>query len=496
MSTVTVFFNKRQATIKTTPGKSLSDVRTEACAKFSLTPASSYILKRNGTKLDLSLPMRLTGLVSGAKIDLVQSTSQAKPVDIVLRAVETGSQLTGSFPATTSIWGILKKFEKDDGRINITERAAPSQGSGSGRLLYQMPAVRVANRELAKFDDLRKTLQDLGCSGREMLALRFLPTEIPYEDALLEIVGFSKETTTETATETPSATGPIGMKVDEEKPAGPKIATEDKTVNGSTQASESLKGLPQTSEETTPTSVKDDSDIPMKDAPELPEVPAAPKVTIYQPSSSAIPAAATFEVPESAYEVGIAQLQKLKESYEIAGKPQRLLSDKELAEKEEAKRQEIEKINTIKIKVRYPDSYISEYEMDGKSNAKELYAQVRTTLRHPNEPFVLMIPPREIIKDDGRRLTLDLKLRSGASLHLKWDNAASSAAKNNHALKDEFLKASKELPKPVAPTATDYTESDKDDDKKDDKRKAESSAKGGKGDIEKKLKGLLRLGKK
>jgi tether containing UBX domain for GLUT4 len=140
--------------------------------------------------------------------------------------------------------------------------------------------------------------------------------------------------------------------------------------------------------------------------------------------------------------------------------------------------------------------YGSIFKPDDIVPAQELYAQVRTTLRHPNEPFVLMIPPREIIKDDGRRLTMDLKLRSGASLHLKWDNTASSEAKNDHALKDEFLKASKELPKPVAPTATDYTESDKDDDKKDDKRKAEGSSKGGKGDIEKKLKGLLRLGKK
>jgi tether containing UBX domain for GLUT4 len=296
--------------------------------------------------------MRLTGLVSGAKIDLIQSTAQAKPIDIVLRAVETGSQLTGSFPATTTIWGILRKFEQDEraaGRnsVNITERCAPSQGSGSGRLLYQMPAVRVANRELAKFDELRKTLQDLGCNGREMLALRFLPTEMPYEDALMEIAGFSKETTTETATENPSAAGSTGIKNDVEKPAASKLAAEDKTANGFTAPSESLESPSQTSEETAPTSVKDESDIPMKNTPEFPEVPVGPKMTIYQPSSSAAPAAASFEVPESAYEVGIAQLQRLKESYEIAGKPQRLLSDKELAEKEEAKRQEIEKINTV-----------------------------------------------------------------------------------------------------------------------------------------------------
>lgn len=139
--------------------------------------------------------------------------------------------------------------------------------------------------------------------------------------------------------------------------------------------------------------------------------------------------------------------------------------------------------------------------------ARDLYALIRTTLRHPNEPFILskcvclllqagrsnafkVIPPRDVLKDDGRRLTTDLKLRSGASLHLAWTGEASDKARKEPALNEELLKASKELPKPLPPNAADYSE-DKDDD-----NNAKGDRKGVKGDIEKKLKGLLRLGKK
>lgn len=109
-----------------------------------------------------------------------------------------------------------------------------------------------------------------------------------------------------------------------------------------------------------------------------------------------------------------------------------------------------------------------------------------------------MIPPCDIIKDDARRLTIDLKLRSGASLHLAWNKQASEKAKNEPALKEELVKASKELPKPTPPNDANYANTDKDDDDKaEGKRKDDSgSLKGARSDIEKKLKGLLRLGKK
>lgn len=104
-----------------------------------------------------------------------------------------------------------------------------------------------------------------------------------------------------------------------------------------------------------------------------------------------------------------------------------------------------------------------------------------------------MIPPRETIKDNTRRLTIDLKLRSGASLHLAWSKEASDKAKSEPALNDELLKASKELPKPVLLMGTDTTDIARDEDPEKGKGKQKEKSKG---DFEKKLKGFLGLSKK
>lgn len=107
-----------------------------------------------------------------------------------------------------------------------------------------------------------------------------------------------------------------------------------------------------------------------------------------------------------------------------------------------------------------------------------------------------MIPPRDIIKDDARRLTLDLKVRSGASLHLAWSKEASDKAKNSPALNDELVKASKELPKPSPPKESDYVATEEESENAKGKRKEEAGPRSAKSDIEKKIKGLLRLGRK
>ena len=301
--------------------------------------------RRGGTKLDLSLPVRLTNFVPGTKLDLVQVSSSAapKPVSIVLRTSDPVEQLSGTFPSATSIWGILRKLEADaratgNSKVNITERCAPSSGAGSGRLLYQMPAVRVANRELVKFDELKQTLEELGCSGRELLVLRFLPTEMPYEDALMEIAGVTKDLGPVESPEVPAAEG-AGSVVDAAKdedllmPEAPGIPKTAATA----------QDLPPVSMEP----VESPSKSPEPSVVREPAGLVEPKISVFQPSLSTTPAAATFEVPAAAYDIGIAELKRIKENYHVASQPQRLLSDKELAEKEAIKRQEMEKIQVV-----------------------------------------------------------------------------------------------------------------------------------------------------
>lgn len=104
------------------------------------------------------------------------------------------ARLTEKFPCTMSIWSILRSFEQKSvnlgvSGINITELAVEK---GTGRLFYAMPVIQIVNRELATFQDLQKTLQELGLSaGTALLRLKMKPTEIPLEEALETISEFA-----------------------------------------------------------------------------------------------------------------------------------------------------------------------------------------------------------------------------------------------------------------------------------------------------------------
>ena len=133
----------KRTQIKVTPSTSLRTVLEQACAKYKIDP-DQHILKNSKDKtVDLSLPFRLSGLVSGAKLQLVQSSRSPSVVKVALQlpTEDNSARLEDRFPSNTPLWLILRKFE--DGvagnttRLNLTERSAPSTETGSGYLCSQ-----------------------------------------------------------------------------------------------------------------------------------------------------------------------------------------------------------------------------------------------------------------------------------------------------------------------------------------------------------------------
>lgn len=183
--------------IKVTPGTYLREVLEEACRKKKLNP-ESYLLKVNDGKktLDLSQPFRLSGLASGARLQLVQGSRSASVVNVALQLPESegGRRLQDKFPSTTSLWLVLRKFEDavaggvQSQKLNITQRATPlNVGSGAGRLEYEQPCLNVMGRTLESFTDLQKTLAQIGVSGSTMMRLTYKPSGKPLEEAMQEI---------------------------------------------------------------------------------------------------------------------------------------------------------------------------------------------------------------------------------------------------------------------------------------------------------------------
>ncbi|KAG0125760.1 GLUT4 regulating protein TUG-domain-containing protein [Tuber indicum] len=499
LATVVVIYGGRRASVKAPPTRSLSEIHTEACIKFGVDP-QNFALKKGNAALDLSLQIRLTNLSPGAKLDLVPAKNRDAPITIVLRAQEADGrpiqEFTDMFTASSTIWEIMRKLEakgphtNNDPAINITERAAPSGTSGSGRLHYVMPVARVMNREVSGFRELQQTLSDFGIrSGRQLVTLRYRETDIPFEAALDEITGFSAPREKATEAEVQGGESSKGAEGEKRKAEAGLImfdAPEDPDKQGDTGGSNAME-----------------VDKPMEgssDALEteggLPEPPNSdkPVVSVFRPSQSNTLAATQIDVPDKAYEVGITEAKLIQANIKKETIGKRLPSDREIEERKAAALAEAEKVERVVIKVRFPDGYTSEQNFEKTHTSQDLYDAVRGTLRHPNEPFLLRIPPRETLPQAPKRLTTDLKLRTGATVHLVWGPDVSAKAKKELALKDEFIKNSTALPTPEEPEGP---EGESDDNPGGGPSKGKGKSGGGdRASKENKLMGILRFGKK
>jgi tether containing UBX domain for GLUT4 len=167
---------------------------------------------RTGKKtLDLALPLRLSGLAPGAKLELVFQSRSPSVVSIALQLPDADpdaqgipqGRMTAKFASTTSLWGILRAFEAGAAgglgvTKNFTQRGIPrpeggkgttaGMPSGSGRLCYEEPVVNVMGRTQSGFSELQKTLAQVGLkNGTALLRLSFRATDTPLEDAMTEI---------------------------------------------------------------------------------------------------------------------------------------------------------------------------------------------------------------------------------------------------------------------------------------------------------------------
>ncbi|KAL9079769.1 MAG: hypothetical protein Q9157_001341, partial [Trypethelium eluteriae] len=197
----------RRTQIKTSPGTYLRDVLEQACKVKGLN-ADQYELKQGNKVVDLSLSIRLSGLSSGAKLDLVQSSRTPSVISIALQlpGSEGSTRLTDKFPSNTSLWQILRRFESgaagqgqstSNKTYNFTQRGTTQLQngvSGAGRIYYDMPVIFVLGRELGTLPDLQKTLGQLGLNkGSSLLRLSFKNTGQPIEEVMAEISEFFKE---------------------------------------------------------------------------------------------------------------------------------------------------------------------------------------------------------------------------------------------------------------------------------------------------------------
>ncbi|RAK80698.1 putative UBX domain protein [Aspergillus fijiensis CBS 313.89] len=467
----------RRATVKTTPGKHLTDILQEACTKLGVDP-SQHGLKYKGKELDMSLVFRLSGLASGAKLELVQSSRSPSVVTVALQLPESeargapNGRLMDKFPSTTTIWFILRKFEAGvaggTSTRNLTGRGVLSGNEGAGRLYYETPVVQVLQRELSSFADFQKSLAQLGFnSGNVLLRLSFRRTEEPLEEAMTKIQEYfaTSEDPTPKQEEAPAPT---------ETSLENGIAEQRDPEPESTPASTSA-AAPAPEQPTTPAP---QPTIPASDPSEVPAGFSRP-VTVFSPPSGDTPQSAQTTYNEADYIPSLDHAQAHQRRLNAASRPQRLPTDAEIAAKAAAEEEKRAAIADVEVKVRLPDQSQVVARFGREDTGRTLYDFVRNCLAAPfasAEKFVITYLPagsrggggggsgrkiQEVIPDsDQTHLIRDLGLAGRVLVNFSWDESASQAAHaSRELLKPELRTRAQEIkveqPPEVMETAED-----------------------------------------
>ncbi|PGH07683.1 tether containing UBX domain for GLUT4 [Blastomyces parvus] len=466
----------RRATVKVTPTKHLTEVLSEACSKLGL-DARQYGLKHQKKQIDLSLSIRLSGLSSGAKLELVQLSRSPSVVAVALQLPESEAQgapngrLTDKFPSNTTLWHVLRKFEAgvagNGTTRNLTARGVPSVATGTGRLFYESPVIQVVGRELSTFTDLQRTLGQLGFnSGSTLLRLSFRTTDKPLEEAMMEIGEYFKSIDEEQ--------GSSGAKAAEssnrETPAssGPEVPTPE-TTSTSTPSNiiDTTPEQPATPEQQEQQSTKNPIQPPSPTT-----IVSSRPATVYAPPSSAVPqsAQAPFDAHDYIPTVNHAKAHQLH--LNRASRPNRLPTDAELASQASAQEAKLSTITEVEVKIRFPDQSQVVSKFTREDTAQGLYAFVRSCLDGSitNEGFSLSFFPaggggaragagtqhsllsngQSVIPDVAEKLLIrDLRMSGRVLVNFSWADNVSSKAKTastrGHILRPELRQVASQI---------------------------------------------------
>ena len=425
-------------------------------------------LRNNSKQVDLSRTIRLSGLSSGAKLELILLSRSPSVVSVALQVPDSEAQdapnnrLIDQFPSTTTLWLILRKFESEAlggarSLRNFTGRGIPKAGNGgtgAGRLYYETPVVQVMGRELSSFTDLQKTLGQLGFNaGSALLRLSFRFTDTPFEEATKEIGQYFNSVGGESGRSTHTSS----VANTESDPEVPQPAVPEE-FQDQLMPLESSKPLSELSE-LLPEPVSPANDAKRKAGFEqttssLPESstvtgPNQRPISIFSPPSSTTPKAALRSYNEADYEPSIEHAKMHQSRLLSSTRNRRLPTDVEIAVEKTEKAKKMAEINEVEIKVRFPDQTQVVSKFSNLDTAITLYDFVRGMMERETEPFLLSYAsadgPKNVPPDSADRLITGLNMTGRVLVNFVWEEGASNEARLAAVVKTAFREQAKEI---------------------------------------------------
>ncbi|KAH7137151.1 GLUT4 regulating protein TUG-domain-containing protein [Dactylonectria estremocensis] len=459
---VVIATDLRRTTIKVNPGTYLTDVLQEACKKLNLS-SDRYLIKHRQKQVDLSVPFRTSGLIPGAKLELVQKSNTPSAIQVALQVPPPegreipGGRLIQKFPSDLTLWKVLRQFESGQAsngkNVNITARGvaqtASSSGSGGGQLYYEIPVLNIMGRELASFADFQRTLSQLGYnSGSVLIRLAYRKTDRTLFDAMAEIGQFFSEE------EEAASAAPEPVKKEATEPAEETQDTLMEEAQPNTIEESSHDQQPEQDGTLGPSNdqVTKKDDLALDSS--QPTNSLEP-VGVFLAPSGTVPAAALAAVEESDYTPSIAHAQIHQARLQQNSRNTRLLSDKELEDKAAIENARVAAIKSVLVKVRFPDNTSSDWQVGPAETGRFLYDAVRHVMVNDDQPFHLVLPgTTAVIKDaDGPSDSLikGYKLSGRVLVNLVWDNGVPPAVRKQPFLKSNVARQGQQVkvPEPI-----------------------------------------------
>ncbi|KAI1279948.1 GLUT4 regulating protein TUG-domain-containing protein [Xylaria sp. FL0933] len=447
----------RQVTIKVNPSTYLTDVLEQACAKLKV-PNNKYLLKHKQRQLDLSQTFRTSGLIPGARLELVVRANTPTVVNVALQLPSPESSLfpphgrvSEKLPSDFTIWQILRQFEsgKASGgeNLNITARGVPQTDNGaqagSGQLYYEIPNIVIESRTLSTFVDFQKTLAQLGYnSGGVLMRLSFQKTTQPLSDAMREIEEYFKSEEHDSAARKAEDVGTEGASANTSEPPA--------QVNEAPTTSDTAEAVPPATTNNEATTTQDTT------APDYMDIDSETglrPVTIFSAPASSTPVAASRVDSEEDYAPDISHAKAHQKLLKSLSENKRLLSDRELEEKAAMEEAKVAAIKSIKIKVRFPDNFSAEWTFGPEDTGANLYNEVRGIMANSSLPFRLVLPgARTIIKDDvDSTLIKGYRLSANTLVNFTWDDSVPTDVRRQPFLKSSVAGKAQEVVVPDVP---------------------------------------------
>jgi tether containing UBX domain for GLUT4 len=312
-------------------------------------------------------------------------------------------------------------------------------------------------RGLEGFSDLQKSLSQLGLTGSVMMRLSFKSSGQPLEEAMRQmeqhfVVAEASSSATEAATSAnaPSSTTEAPQALLNEAPPSQVNDTTPNADLASNAASidQQLMDVPM-EESVTSGIVAAPTDI-ASEASSSDTANTLNGIAVFRPPSSNTPAAALQEEDSSTFEPGIEHAKAHQAALQRASRNTRLLSDAELAEQASAREAKIATIQSVKVRVRYPDQSIIETKVTAADTAADLYAKVTETLANPSESYELRFAgpkgPHQVLPNTSSQLLVrDFGFRGSILLTLVWAASASVQARQNPSLKEAYRSRATDL---------------------------------------------------